>query len=72
MPRKIPKVPETNCETCAYWLRDDSDKGMTSATGECHKNPPTVFYDPDLGLGSAWPPTDDVDRCGQWYARLNA
>ena len=71
MARKTPKPPATSCSTCAYWIRDQSER-TESDWGECKKNPPTLFFDPEMGLGAAWPPTDDTDYCGQWYARLNS
>ena len=44
---------------------------MQPNQGTCQRFPPQLIYDGEFGMASAWPATEDIDRCGEWHARLN-
>lgn len=70
MPRKASPSPlgavQPACGSCAYWKRED---GQTY--GDCHANPPTVYYDAEADCTQALRPTTEAadPPCRHWKPR---
>ena len=53
------------CSHCIYWVSEDT--GDVSKSGHCHRNPPSVYINPQTGhVIQKFPTTEHRHWCGEW------
>lgn len=56
------------CENCTHFHPSDRDR----QNGECHIEPPKVFWSAQGREFTAWPKVDGQDWCSKFLSRDNA